>query len=357
MKRWRLGICDREAGYARSLARFLRARGEGRLEVRVFTAKAAAAACLNEGGLDCLLADEECAAQWVSYPGVFVAALSEKDGDGEVPFVGKYQSAERIWKRLLEIGAAGDWEQPSSVGSRKTEIIGICSPSQELKGLVLGLLAGRLLSGTERSLFLTIGEFSALPELLGGGGEGELSELYYCCCQGRLSGGQLRAAACRWGTVDWIAPPERPEDLYRNGRPYEADFFRSLMQTGGYGFLVLELGGGLGGKEELLSACGRLLVPVPETGRENIRTGKLLTWLKEKGYGGKTVSCPLPDLNPREEAVSPERELAGAFGEAVRKLLKDQGYMEGGRVFGGEDQGAASGPAGHRGGDLGRAPF
>ena len=243
MKRWRLGICDREAGYARSLARFLRARGEGRLEVRVFTAKAAAAACLDEGGLDCLLADEECAAQWVSYPGVFVAALSEKDGDGEVPFVGKYQSAERIWKRLLEIGAAGDWEQPSSVGSRKTEIIGICSPSQDLKGLVLGLLAGRLLSGTERSLFLTIGEFSALPELLGGGGEGELSELYYCCCQGRLSGGQLRAAACRWGTADWIAPPERPEDLYRNGRPYEADFFRSLMQTGGYGFLVLELGG------------------------------------------------------------------------------------------------------------------
>ena len=171
MKRWRLGICDREAGYARSLARFLRARGEGRLEVRVFTAKEAAAACLDEGGLDCLLADEECAAQWVSYPGVFVAALSEKDGDGEVPFVGKYQSAERIWKRLLEIGAAGDWEQPSSVGSRKTEIIGICSPSQDLKGLVLGLLAGRLLSGTERSLFLTIGEFSALPELLGGGGE------------------------------------------------------------------------------------------------------------------------------------------------------------------------------------------
>ena len=147
-----------------------------------------------------------------------MAALSEKDGDGEVPFVGKYQSAERIWKRLLEIGAAGDWEQPSSVGSRKTEIIGNLLPFPGSEGAGSGLLAAASFPERKGAWFLTHRRvFRPCRSFLAAGERGELSELYYCCCQGRLSGGQLRAAACRWGTVDWIAPPERPEDLYRNG--------------------------------------------------------------------------------------------------------------------------------------------
>ena len=59
------------------------------------------------------------------------------------------------------------------------------------------------------------------------------------------------------------------------------------MQTGGYGFLVLELGGGLGGKEELLSACGRLLVPVPETGTGEYQDGKAFNLAEGKGIRGK----------------------------------------------------------------------
>ena len=79
MDRWRLGLWDRDAGYVRSLGRYIRERAGERLEVRVFTSEDALRMCLDEGGLEGVLAGDAVLSVCREYPGLWTALLAERE--------------------------------------------------------------------------------------------------------------------------------------------------------------------------------------------------------------------------------------------------------------------------------------
>ncbi len=358
MDRWRLGLWDRDAGYVRSLGRYIRERAGERLEVRVFTSEDALRMCLDEGGLEGVLAGDAVLSVCREYPGLWTALLAEREeevSEEAFPVIGKYQSAEQIWRRILETGGAGALRVKKET---EREILGLCSPSQGARLLALGLFMSRILAEAGRSLFLTLDAFARMPEELSAPeAEGELSELYYYYCQGKLDGPRIQTALGRWGRTDWAVPAERPEDLCGRDRSYEPEFFLELAEAGDYRYLVLELGGGLPEKEAVLSQCGRLLVPVPREPWERQRTEALLGWLEGRGFGERIVRCGFPVFGEGAGFCSLEREYAGAAGAQVRKLLEEQGYLTGGEDGGGRDQKTAFVPAGSGRRDGRRAAF
>ncbi len=332
MKRSRIGIYGEEGEYVRKLAAYIRRRCSDSLEVKAFTKKEALKECLEEGGVDCMLTESDGEPLCREYR-VWTALLSEcgeeaKERGGIC--IEKYQSAEQIWKMLLKFGGerlqgAGT---PFTATDAEPVFIGIASPVHGCGKTSLGLFAGRLLAEYERTLFLSLDEFSCLPEILGeGGGVAELSELYYYYSQGELSGIRLQPALCRWGKAEYLVPAGEPEDLYREGKPYEAGFFRALAQAGAYRYVVLDLGNSLFGKEGILGLCKRLYVPEETSPGGLIRMEQFCKWLENRGLSERAVRCRIPWDTGKRHDCSFQLAFLSETGETVQRLLRKDGFL------------------------------
>lgn len=328
MKRTCVGIYGKESEYIRKLAGYIRRRCGDSLEVKAFTKKESLKACLEEGGLDCVLAEPDGEAVCSGY-GVWTAVLSENKAEaGDKVCIEKYQSAEQIWKLLLKFG--GDrLKSICMLAEADTEstFIGIASPLHGCGKTTLGLFMSRILGERERTLFLTLDEFSCLPELLGEGEvPAELSELYYYYSQDLLSGARLQSAVCRWGEAEYLAPAREPGDLYQKGKPYETDFFRNLAQAGGYRYAVIDMGNSLFQKEAVMELCGRIYVPEGEGTESRIRLEEFFKWLKNKGLSERAARCRCFEAADGHTGNFRRAFLSGT-GTAVRKLLQQDGFL------------------------------
>lgn len=332
MKRTCIGIYGGECDYVRRLAGYIRKRVEDSLEVKTFTKREALEACLAQGGVDCVLTEPDGEPLCAEYE-VWTALLSEgKTGmtEREIPCIEKYQSAEQIWKLLLKFGG----ERLTGAGiplvktDKETTFIGIASPLHGCGKTSLGLCISRVLGQRERTMFLTLDEFSCLPEILGEGGEtAELSELYYYYSQGKLSGARLQSALCRWGEAEYLAPAGELGDLYKEGKPYEASFFRALAWAGTYRYVVIDFGNSLFQKEELLAMSERLYIPEQGSQGSLVRTDCFWGWLERKGFSERAVRCRIPWGTGSGRPDNLRLEFLSEAGEEIRQLLKKDGFL------------------------------
>lgn len=333
MGRIRLGIYDKETGYARNLAAYLRKRCEDNFEIKIFTRIDALENCLGENGLDLILAGMEAETLCRKYKEVPAAILLEENGtDKEFFGINKYQSAEEIWKKLLLF--AGDRINGSlfrQVSSGKTEFLGIASPVHGCGKTSIGLMMSRILGEREENkvLFLSLDEFSVLSFMIGGEQVGlELSELFYYYSQGELLDTRLQAAVSRWGKTDYILPVKIPEDLYSGGKPYEAEFFRCLAEKGGYGQVVLDLGNSISGKEDILRLCSRIYVPARETAADEARVQMFLKWMEVLEIEKRVVVLRIPEFQGKvwDRYISMDYEQFRWFKSIAEGALERSGY-------------------------------
>ena len=332
MRRTCIGIYGGEGEYVRKLAGYIRRRCGDGLEVKAFTRKEALRECLEAGGLDCVLTETDGEAICAEY-GVWTAFLSEGASAGAKAdgiYIDKYQSAEQIWRLLLKFGGerlkgAGT---PLAAADAAPVFIGIASPLHGCGRTSLGLCVGRMLGQRERTLLVTLDEFSCLPEIMGEpDAPAELSELYYYYSQGELSGIRIQSALCRWGEAEYLAPVREPEDLYRDGNPYEAGFFRALAMEGAYRYVVLDLGGSLCGKGELLGLCGRIYVPEQDAPGDLVRLRRVHGWLEGMGLSERALRCRIPWEMGRGGPENLRLAFLAKTGAAVRALLQKDGFL------------------------------
>lgn len=332
VKRTCIGIYGEEGEYVRKLAGYIRRRCSDSLEVKAFTKKEALEECLKKGGVDCMLTEPGGESLCVQYK-VWTALLSENGAEREERggiCIEKYQSAEQIWKLLLKLGGErlGGAGVPLTATDTEPVFIGVVSPLHGCGKTGFGLFAGRILAGYERTLFLSLDEFSCLPEILGeGGGMAELSELYYYYSQGELSGVRLQPALCRWGEAEYLVPAGEPEDLYREGKPYEAGFFRELARVGAYRYVVIDLGNSLFCKEEILGLCSRLYLPEEDSPGGQVRMEQFCRWLENRGLLGRALRCRLPWETGKGGSHSFQLAFLSETGETVRRLLGKDGFL------------------------------
>lgn len=332
-----IGIYDRECGYARRLAGYIRRRCEDSLEVRVFTSEQTLKECLEGGGLDCLLAGETVRDLWTGCENLLAVRLSEEGKenlDKKAACIEKYQSAEQIWRKLLRVGGEelfGAGFLSSVQPEEETVFIGICSPLHGCGKTRLGLSMSRLLAEYGKTLFVTLDEFSCLPAILGEETpEADLSEIYYYYSQGSLSQTRLQMALCRWGKAEYLAPARLPEDLYPEGKPYGEEFIRCLAGTAGCRYLVLDLGNSVRGKESsLFSMCRKLYVPDREMPGEALRTKAFLQWLEETGLPGGRVERFVMEKSETGWYETADGGYSGQLGAVAERLLRRGGLMEG----------------------------
>lgn len=314
MERIRIGIYDRNTGYARSLAGYFRRHYGEQAELQVFTEAEALEQAVRERRIRILLADGTAEKLCRASPDVKMVLLAETGEESgtngtELPKICRYQPADRIWKELLLLFES---EFPSEHGGRTEttdgKLIGICTPGTDSTGL--GMLLTALYAEQGRALYLTLEEFSSLQTLIGAESP-DLSELYYYYSQNSLTAARLAASVLGSGPAQMIAPVWDPEDLYRGGMPYEPEFFRTLAARGAYRQMILNLGN-VSGKGPLFVACQ---VIIGETG------SPAAAWLEEHGFGEKSRFLSGALIREAGEIRTMEQALHAPLREKLREYL------------------------------------
>ncbi|MCI8551234.1 MAG: hypothetical protein HFI68_11730 [Lachnospiraceae bacterium] len=330
-----IGIYGKEREYAGKLAGYIRRRCGDELEVRVFTKKEILKECLESDQLDCVLVEKDAWGLCRNYGNVWMAILSEGEAGQsvyDIPCIEKYQSAEQIWKQLLKLGG----ERLTGNGglaaeNSETVFLGVASAVHGCGKTALGLCLSRFLAKQGRTLFLTLDEFSCLPEILGEeGAEAEVSELYYYYSQKELTRARIQSAVCRWGEAEYLAPAGGLGDLYREGKPYETDFFRCIAETGAYRYVVIDMGNSLFQKEKLLGMCRKLYVPEGKTEENAIRVDQFLKWMEYEGLLERLVRCNVTWKGEGGRQYSFRRAHLLETGAVARSLLQKDGFLSDG---------------------------
>ena len=242
-----MAVYDEDPFYAERLSDYINRREDGIFSARAFTSRKRLEEFARDHGIDVLLTGTLSEGGFPGLPSVQRILLTEEEvraGEGGGHGIYKYQSGDDI---LREVMAAycetpeGKTDFPGLPASGK-RIIGVYSPVGRCGKTSLALAMGQLLAREEKLLFITLDTFTGFSGLLDEQWKRDLSDLIYYYKQGRFHGLQLNSVIYYLGDMAWLPPIRFPDDYNQITSEEMADFLLKILEEGGYGTLVLDIG-------------------------------------------------------------------------------------------------------------------
>ena len=294
------------------------------------------------------------------YPG-----FSEEDGlsghglsdKNRFPRIGRYQSAEKIVRNLMEAFAAyperknygtflgeaawkSEWQShlmrdipaPAAVPAN-ARILGVYSPLGRCGKTAFSLCLGQIRAKQEKTLYLNLENYSGFRELVSDRGTADLSDLMYFLRrqEGNLFY-KLNAAVRTWKDLDYILPPFSFYDLAEIQAAEWKQFFMLLAVNGEHESIILDIGSQLPEVFSLLAFCSRVYVPVLEDPFSRAKVRQFQQNFRQiagEGAAEKVQKVSLPHVRnwSLDEAGITALENS-SMGEFVRKLLREEKMYE-----------------------------
>ncbi len=207
-------------------------------------------------------------------------------------------------------------------------IIGVYSPVGRCGKTSLALAMGQLLAREEKLLFITLDTFTGFSGLLDEQWKRDLSDLIYYYKQGRFHGLQLNSVIYYLGDMAWLPPIRFPDDYNQITSEEMADFLLKILEEGGYGTLVLDIGNYGRQVLPLLEICQAVYMPIREDAVSRAKLQEFEQYVEKSGkktVAGKfhKIHVPMVTGMKRREHF-PQELLWGDLGDFVRGMLKGQ---------------------------------
>lgn len=323
MKHKLLVFCDAEEDYAQHMTEYLRRKDDFPWEVRVYTQMGE----VKELGTDIdvlliaesayeTLQEEICANQIIVLceNGIF-----QKD---RVVSIDKYQSAERIKQKLLElygekqvIGRAGEG------GVGQVKIIGMYSPVRRCLQTTFALTYGQLLAEKHKTLYLSFEYYGERQEWTGAQEDG-LSKLLYFLQEENSFLAHVRTSVRKLGNLDYVAPMINGEKLLYVTLQEWQTLLKKLSDSGAYEYIVLDLSENMQGLFQVLRLCDRVYTIVKDDMMARCKVNQyeqLLALQEYEDVKRKTAKYVLPVF--RKLPCNIEQYTKGELADYVRELL------------------------------------
>ncbi len=316
-------LCDADERYRERLA-----AGLNRIEPFPWTVRTGGADALEHmAAEEAVLLDEALFSEAVSerFRGRLVC-LSETAGylsRAGCPAVCRFQTLERIASEIEKaLGAPGADPEAETA---KRRLFAVQSPEGGEGAFAFSLALALLLSGTEKTLFVSLDAFSPLRpagEALG------LSELLYCGCGGAPQALPDRPLF-RIRGLDVLLPASVPEDVFSTPADLLSETVLALFDGGGYASAVFSLGASYGVAKRLFPRLSGLFMPVFGATPEKTLPSALKhyqEWVLRQS-GGRVAAeriCLPEGVSPAEVLNAPESLLFTEFGSAARKALAER---------------------------------
>ena len=319
-------LCDTEEEYAQLMTEYLRRHKNVPWDVHTYTDMEEL--FQKEAPSPAMLVVAESAyteALWNLQP-VRLVVLSETGllRWENLHYVEKYQQAENVIKKLLEIymEIADTGLARLSVGCR-TVFVGNYSPVHRSMQTSLALSLGQLLARRHPTLYLNFEHFAGFPQLVAQGQALDMADLlYFLNAQKERFQLRLQSMLKQIGNLDYVPPMKSGQNLLTVTTQEWLGLFQKIGELGTYEYVILDLSESMQGLFEILRLCARVYTTIRE---DRIAQCKLLQYEHLLGlceYGDvleKTQRLNLPRIRrlPEDLEQLTKGDLAALAGELI----------------------------------------
>ena len=255
----------------------------------------------------------------------FERAVSDSAGSiRAADCINKYQPAETLLREIMTSCSDMELLAASEAVGRPVRIIGIYSPVSRCGKTTFALTLCRILSKKQKTLYLSLEEFSNLENLTGESFTVCLSDALYHMKQGSLTGQKIYSMVYSWNGVDFIPPIRFADD--RNAVSGE-DYVRlihEILKNTEYENIIVDMNRFADEASEILDICTTIYMPVLENDTDRMKTEHFIRYLngsERNDLSQKIIMIRTPEPEPfRGKAAWLDSLLYGKMGDLIRNL-------------------------------------
>lgn len=323
MKHKLLVFCDAEEDYAQHMTEYLRRKGDFPWEVRVYTQMGEVKELEKE--IDVLLVAESVYAtlqEEICANQIIVLCENGTFQKGKVVSIDKYQSAEKVRQRLLELyGEERVIGRIGEAGVRQVKMIGMYSPVRRCLQTTFALTYGQLLAEKHKTLYLSFEYYGERQEWTEPQEDG-LSKLLYFLQEDNSFLTHVRTTVRKLGNLDYVAPMINGEKLLYVTQQEWQTLLKKLADSGAYEYIVLDLSENMQGLFEVLRLCDRVYTIVKDDMMARCKVNQyeqLLALQEYEDVKRKTAKYVLPVFRKLPGDI--EQYTKGELADYVREML------------------------------------
>ena len=334
MKRRTIALCDDDEKYIVKLQENLEQKDNFPFSVSTFTGVEKLKKSLTDTDYELILAEEkafdELKKDQKLQKGNYLLVLLKERGsiNASDDFIWKYQAADRIRKDILKIcSEKGNSDVVFGTAEERTRLIGVFSPVGRDIQTSFSLLLGQFLAKKKKVLYLNLEPFSGLSGMSGFDPESDLTDLIYYLESGKdKMRCKLESMVGNIGGLDYVSPAFSFLDLSQVTGENWILLLESIINTGKYDYLIVDLSEIIRGMLDILRECD---VVYTITGREGLAPSRikqyeeLLKQLENNDILEHTRKVEMPTFSmlPSDLSELPYSELAGYVGEIAEAEL------------------------------------
>lgn len=322
-----LVLCDPEEDYVQHMADFLRRKKEAAWEIVTYT-KPEELVKLEER-IEILLISEAVYGDFVAKLSVKLPILLNESGvvqEKGLVNIDKYQEAEKVRQEVLAHYMEREKEYfPRLGGVTQTQLIGMYSPVRRCLQTTFALTYGQLLAEKHRTLYLSFEHYAGLEEWQECRQQDLSALLYFQQAEEEGFAMHLQAIVQRIGNLEYVASMVNGENLLYITIQEWQKLLRSIMESGEYEYIILDLSESMQGLFEILRMCSKVYTIIQEDTKARCKMSQyeqLLTSQEYDDVWNKTAKCRLPVFRRLPEGV--EQYTKGELAEYIRGMLEGE---------------------------------
>lgn len=329
MKHKILALFDPEQDYAQQMGDFLRRKKDALWEIRVFTRTDELLAFAGTCSIEILLISEAVYGDYVKQLPAKLCLILNESGLIREEFtthIDKYQPAEMVYREVLYHYMECDGETYRKIrGPNKGKMIGMYSPVRRCLQTTFALTFSQILAEKDRTLYISFEYYSGLAEWQECKRQDLSTFLYYLQNKQEDLGIHLQTAVWKTGNLDCILPMVNGENLLYISPDEWKKLLESLVNSGEYEYIILDLSESVQGLFEILRRCDRIYTIIREdraAEQKMCRYEQLLLLQEYEDVKEKTAKCRLPIFRKLPESVN--HYTRGELAEYIRGMLRTE---------------------------------
>lgn len=245
----------------------------------------------------------------------------------------KYQSTENIIRDVMTSYASlAPSNSRISLKTATSNIISVYSPVKRCGKTTFALTMGCLLAQEEKTLYISLEEYSCLSYFTMASHIGDLSDLLYFYKQCPLNlDKKLLALSHSIYKLDYICPTRFSMDLKSLSGQDWCDFINDIAAAGTYQNIILDISDSIPDIFELLSISNIVYFPILD---DALSMSKIANFKEVASILGKDsllkklydIRLPLPDISNDSNSFS--KLLFGPYGSAISNLINKKPAKE-----------------------------
>jgi len=328
-----LAVCDKDEAYASKLVNYINLRGGFPFAARYFSSVEKLEKSSLQQRIEVILVSEafhqEVRAR-VETDKLILLAEQEKDTNGDVDMVWKYQAAATLMKQVLDILAKEGGIHSHISRKKRLKVVGFYSPVKRVLQTTFVLTFGQLLAKRGRVLYLDMESCSGLESLMEREFSKDLSDLLYYLQNGKTGlSYYLYSMTEKIGELELLPPMRCQLDLISITAKEWKQLLYEIEVCTEYEYLLIDLSDSIQGLYEIMRNCDKIYTVTAEDVHAKAKIKQYEKMLKQCSYEDVWEKTKILQFSRITYLPGrPERLVNSELAVEAKELLKEEFYVK-----------------------------